>query len=90
MQGIAFVGDERLTGEWARQIHFGAEAGTADSVGVPADAVFGATATLPGCSLNGTLCGAKNNGPFCPQAGKPDKTSKSGATVMIRREENIS
>jgi len=49
----------------------------------------GPLAGLLGSNLYGTLCGAKNKGPFWPQADKPNKTSKNGMTVMIRGEENI-
>jgi len=46
----------------------------------------GPLAGLLGSNLYGTLCGAKNKGPFWPQADKPNKTSKTGMTVMIRGE----
>ncbi|MBC7607971.1 MAG: hypothetical protein H7228_00100 [Polaromonas sp.] len=65
--------------------HLAADAGAAGN-----DAVAGALAGVLGNSLYGTLCGAKNKGPFWPQADKLSKTSKTGMTVMIRSDENIS
>jgi hypothetical protein len=49
----------------------------------------GVLAGLLGNNLYGTLCGVKNKGPFWPQAVKPNKTSNSAVTVMIRGKENI-
>lgn len=61
-------------------------AADADAAGI--DAADGALAGLLGSNLYGTLCGAKNKGPFWPQADKLSKISKIGVTVMIRSEEN--
>jgi len=61
-------------------------AGIGDAAAGDAD---GALAGLPGINLYGMLCGAKNKGPFWPQADKPNKTSNIGMTVMIRRRANI-
>ena len=99
MQGIAFVSHERLTGELGRLAHLAADeelAGMDDvpvedtpAIGATTEAADGVTIRLLGSNWYGALCGAKNKGPFCPQADKPVKPSKIGATAMIRGMRNI-
>ena len=70
MQCIAFVSNKGLAGELGAA-HFAADAGAAGE---------GAAVVL-GKRLYGTLCGAKNKGPFWPQAGSTHTTK---VTAMIR------
>ena len=70
--------------------HWAADEGEASIGNVAAGDADGVLAGLPGSNLYGTLCGAKNKGPFWPQADNPNKTSNIGMTVMIRGKENIS
>jgi hypothetical protein len=89
MQRIAFVSDERLAWELERRAHLAADDGVIGIGDVPMGDVDGTLAGVLGSNLYGTLCGAKNKGPFWPQADKLDKTSHAKVTVMIRGKENI-
>ena len=61
MQGSIFVGHKRLTGKLDGIAHLAADAGAAGKVAADAE---GALVGLLGSNLYGTLCGARNNGPF--------------------------
>lgn len=95
MQRTVSVGDKRLTRKLSGRPHLAAGDGVAGSGDKPEAAVAGdtgvpdVTAALLGSNLYGTLCGAKNKGPFWPQADKLAKASKTGMAVMIRNEDNI-
>lgn len=89
MQRTVSVGDERLAGKLNRRAHLAADEAAAGRGEELVAAVAGVTAELPGNTLYGTLCGAKNKGPFWPQADTPAKASNKSGAVMIRSDKNI-
>ena len=79
-QRVVLVGHERVARQLGCVAHLAADAGVAGGVA-------GGVAALLEKGLYGTLCGAKNSGPFWPQpesvpSEKPNKLDKS-MTVMI-------